>query len=427
MDFYPILIPRPPHLSITLASPLLWTYVALDVLLGLTYLFIAVLIFKFVHRRPELILSKIVGLFAVMTLLWGLVRLAAAWSFWHPILWLGAGAKFAMLFVAVLSAVFLMRLLPKAVKLPSPKSLSELNQELSHEISHRQDVEHQLKGLNQQLEDRVEDRTRQLEVSNLSLYQHIIEQSQVEQALRESQELLLGIAGNVPAILTVKDSSGRYLLINRHFEQLFRLGKEEVLGKTDEQLFPDDKDYVMRAMDMQVIVAKRPLILEFRSELYGQPRTYRVIKFPIWDSDGKFYAVGGLTTDISELKRIEEILQLRTSKPRLDMRKTTEAIVKLDRQGRIESWSTPASRLYGWKTGAVLGRKFSDCALSLPDRQDFEKILGGFNFCHEKSMVQTKLNTRHQNGQLFLTELTIMSIRSETKPLFYIVLRAASG
>jgi len=190
-------------------------------------------------------------------------------------------------------------------------------------------------------------------------------------------------------------------------------------------LFSDEHSRPMCAMDRQVNIAKRQLEFEFQAEVDGEIRTYEVIKFPIWDREGKFYAVGGFTTDITQRKWAEEVLQFRNGPTRRSVDSATTAIVKLDRQGRVKNWNAQASELFGWQESEVSGRKFSESAVSPADRAKFDKILNEFNFPHEKSLVQLNLSIERHNGHLLGAETTIMSVRDEAHPCFYILTREA--
>jgi PAS domain S-box-containing protein len=78
-----------------------------------------------------------------------------------------------------------------------------------------------------------------------------------ERSPPESLQLLQAILDHATTIISVKDRQGRYLLVNGRFETLFRISANEVLGKTDFDLFPGDKAETLRANDLQVLGAGR--------------------------------------------------------------------------------------------------------------------------------------------------------------------------
>jgi len=136
----------------------------------------------------------------------------------------------------------------------------------------------------------------------------ITERKEAERALRESQALLLAIVDNSAAVIYVKDLQGRYLLANQLFSELFHLSKDSIPGKTDYDIFPREVADAFRAMDVRVAIADRTLKEEETAPQDDGLHTYISVKSTLRDSKGKPYAVFGISTDITELKEIEENL-----------------------------------------------------------------------------------------------------------------------
>lgn len=141
-----------------------------------------------------------------------------------------------------------------------------------------------------------------------------VEIGRLNDALRQSQELLQRFIVHSPAVVYVVDTSGRFLLVNHQFEIAVKRGQEEILGKTDADLFPPEVAQQARAKDLEVLQTGEPVTYEQAIPLVDGLHIYLSIKFPIYDTQGQIYAVGGIATDITERKRIEE--DLRTSEQR---------------------------------------------------------------------------------------------------------------
>jgi PAS domain S-box-containing protein len=129
------------------------------------------------------------------------------------------------------------------------------------------------------------------------------------QALRESWGLLQAVLDNTTAVIYLKDTDGKYLLINHQYELLFHVSKEQAVGKTDADLFPAELADAFRSNDLKVLEARRPLELEEVAPHDDSLHTYLSLKFPLCDASGQPYAVCGISTDITERKRAEEALQ----------------------------------------------------------------------------------------------------------------------
>src|SRR6185295_1698886 len=92
--------------------------------------------------------------------------------------------------------------------------------------------------------------------------QDITELVQAEAALQESEARLRAILDNSPGVIFLKDTRGRYLDVNLPFERLFGFSRDQLLGQTDEKIFPPEQAELFRANDRQVIRAGAALHFE---------------------------------------------------------------------------------------------------------------------------------------------------------------------
>jgi PAS domain S-box-containing protein len=168
-----------------------------------------------------------------------------------------------------------------------------------------------------------------------------LENSTLYAALDESRRLQQSIIDNSTAVIYVKDLDGRYLLVNRRFEELFHVTREAVAGKTDFDLFPKARADAFRAFDREVLVAGRVLEAEEEVPQDDGLHTYISIKAPLFDVTGTVYAVCGISADISERYRAQEALQKAHEELEQKVvertRDLSEANVKLQELDRLKS------------------------------------------------------------------------------------------
>jgi PAS domain S-box-containing protein len=137
------------------------------------------------------------------------------------------------------------------------------------------------------------------------------ERKGAEEALLESEQRLQDVVDNTTAVIFVKDIELRYVLVNREFERRHLVQRDQIRGKTDFDVLPTDVAEAVRANDRQVIEAGVPIEFEEAVPSVEGKRYYISSKFLLRDHRGKPYAVCGIATDITELKRAEVIQRRR--------------------------------------------------------------------------------------------------------------------
>jgi PAS domain S-box-containing protein len=123
--------------------------------------------------------------------------------------------------------------------------------------------------------------------------------------LRERERRLQAILDNVPAVVFMKDLEGRYLMVNRHFEGVYRQPGSTIVGRTARDLLPAAQAETLLATDRKVLETHRSLEFEDVFEVDGEARTYVSLKFPLLDADDRPYAICSVSTDVTELRKAE--------------------------------------------------------------------------------------------------------------------------
>jgi len=127
--------------------------------------------------------------------------------------------------------------------------------------------------------------------------------------LSQNNQLLQSILDNTSNPIFIKKINGGYLLINKEFETLFNISSEDIIGKTDYDFLSKEVADAYRNSDLEVVKALRELKTEETIQQSDGPHTYFAIKFPLYDSDDRIYAIGGISIDITERKKLEESLE----------------------------------------------------------------------------------------------------------------------
>ncbi len=136
-----------------------------------------------------------------------------------------------------------------------------------------------------------------------------VQRQRAHDQVQASEARLLAFADYSPAVMFLKDREGRYRLVNEQFLQRFGLRRDQVIGRTDLEVFPRDQALRFAANDAEVLARGVPLQFEESARYIDGERVSVVAKFPLPDASGVVTGVGGVATDITERKRTEQVLR----------------------------------------------------------------------------------------------------------------------
>jgi PAS domain S-box-containing protein len=310
-----------PHGMCYLWQPgILALHVVSDSFIAVAYATIPFTLLYFVRKRRDLQFNWMFVCFAIFIVACGTTHVMEIVTIWEPVYWLSGSIKAITALASVPTAFLLVKLIPDALRLPSPAALQR-------EIAQRERIEHEVRRANQELEARVTQRTAELESMNLQLRTEVLQRQRAEETMRSNRQLLEAIIDNSAAVIYAKDLDGRYLLTNRRFEDLFGLKHGEILGRTDYDLLAPEIADVVRAVDRRAASTPAGITEEEVVPLGDGPHAYISVKAPLHDAAGKAYAIFGISTDITERKRDNERLQAQVERLSL-LDRATRAIAE---------------------------------------------------------------------------------------------------
>ncbi len=220
------------------------------------------------------------------------------------------------------------------------------------------------------------------------------------------------VVDNMPAHVHLRDRDGRFILINRQYEEFYGVTNDAVRGKTLHEISADAKFDISpdenEASDRRLIETDQIIEHEFDVLREGELRTLSDVKFPIKDHSGKIIAVGGIEVDITERKMAAEALrqaQLDTEAAEarlLDaIENISEGFVVYDSDGRLQLCNSKFRGFYNYsEADAAPGTKYEDLV-----RLDFERGIIADEDGQSKDYIERRIAYRKEKKGSFEVKL----------------------
>jgi PAS domain S-box-containing protein len=225
---------------------------------------------------------------------------------------------------------------------------------------------------------------------------------------------LLSIVDNTTAVIYLKDREGQFVLVNRQFEKLFHVARGEVVGKTDQDIFPRYMADAFQANDRRVLKERKVLEFEEVAPQDDGDHTYLSIKFPLFSQGSETpYGICGISTDISARKRVEKDLKDSKERFREILDTCSEAFISMDESGLVTAWNRAAEETFGWPSAKAIGRPVGELIMPERHRSAYQSALQQFRDTGKTQLLNKRLEVSalRRDGHEFPIELTITAAR----------------
>jgi PAS domain S-box-containing protein len=132
-----------------------------------------------------------------------------------------------------------------------------------------------------------------------------IDRARMVESLRESEELFRAVFETARDSIFVKDRELRYVRVNHAMEDLFGLSRDDILGRTDSELFGPKTGGGIERGDRRVLAGQ---VLEEmpKKPVRGSEHVFHTVKVPLRSASGEITGLCGIARDITERRRAEE-------------------------------------------------------------------------------------------------------------------------
>lgn len=202
------------------------------------------------------------------------------------------------------------------------------------------------------------------------------------------------ILDNSPAVIYAKDLDGHYVLVNHQYERRFGLTRDEVIGKTDFDIFPREIAQAFVDNDREVVQGGNAIEVEEAAPGTAELRTYVSVKFPLSGADGRILSVCGISTDITDRKQAEEQLAASERYLRAILDNAAAFIALLDERGVLLDVNRPALLRSGKTREDVVGRPFHETYWFSHSEKQQEIVRDAVTRALAGEMVRTEITAR---------------------------------
>jgi len=311
---------------------LIWLHAISDTLIALAYFSIPALLIHFVRRRRDIPFGWMFVCFGVFIAACGATHAMDVWTLWVPSYWFSGGVKVITALASVQTAIFLVRLMPTALSLPSPEETRAANDQLRRQAA----------------------------------------------TLKESEERFQQMAENIQEIFWMMNPETKEATyVSPAFEQICELPLDSLYSNPTsyrELIHPEDRQRVLA--ELEKLESTNRFDEEFRIVCpSGTVKWLRSIGFIVKDSVGKVLTFVGTAQEITARKEMEVVLRESEDRYRDLVEHSTDLICTHNLEGRLLSVNELPVKLLGYSQEELLNKPMRDFLLPEARAQFDESLL----------------------------------------------------
>ena len=158
------------------------------------------------------------------------------------------------------------------------------------------------------IEDELTNSIAEMEETQEDLNLKITENLRVQRMLIKEKALLDALLENIPDYIYFKDQEGKFVRVSRSLAELFNLDDpEKIIGKTDFDLYNKQLADKYTKIEQEIMETGIPIVNEIKLETLPDKddRWLTTTKMPLIDDTGKHIGTFGISTDITEIKKLQ--------------------------------------------------------------------------------------------------------------------------
>ena len=185
----------------------------------------------------------------------------------------------------------------------------------------------------------------------------IEDRKQAQEKLRASETQLRLVTDAIPALVSYIDDKEIYRFVNRQYSDWFGKSPNDLIGKKMRDVVGARAYAVIRPYLSEALSGTEVSFDSWINYKSAGQRFVHISYVPDKSADGRVVGLFGLVSDLSDLKRSEDLLRASQERMRLLTESFTDyAIFSTDVEGLIESWNPGAKTIFGYEEDEIIGK-----------------------------------------------------------------------
>jgi two-component system, LuxR family, sensor kinase FixL len=235
----------------------------------------------------------------------------------------------------------------------------------------------------------------------------------------DSGGLLRAIVESSDDAIIGKELEGTIVSWNAGAERMYGYPATEAVGRPISLIVPDDCREELRRILDEINAGRRVAPHEtVRLTRDGRRLNVSLTVSPILDADGDVVGASAIARDITETKRVQAALRASERRYQSIVDSAVDAILLIDRRGRVEAFNRAAEHLFGFAAQEVIGQNVN-MLMPQPYHSEHDAYIHRYLTTHEKRIIGIgrEVVARRKDGSTFPVHLSVgeMQIEGETK------------
>ncbi len=248
-------------------------------------------------------------------------------------------------------------------------------------------------------------------------YRDVTDKRKIENILTFERSMFRSFWDYIPNAIYFKDKECRFVDINSTMAEVMGGIKEEIIGKSDFDFYPNDQAEERYLDENQIMETKKPIKKEEKGNTPSGEKWFLTTKAPRYDENGIVIGTFGISWDITQRKQAEEDRRESEEKFRSISSCALDGIIMLDEEGKIYFWNNAAEKIFGYKENEVIGKEIHSLLSPEKYREDYIKGFAEYRKTGKGEVIgkTLELSAIRKDGDEFPIELSVSSLRLKNK------------